>query len=69
MNPSKAMLEATDYPVAIEKRSDIKAYLVGKDLYEKMIAYLEDYIDINAVRAADFCKGKDFGKIARKLSI
>ncbi len=68
-NPAKAILQAIDYPVAIEKRSDIKAYLIGRDLYEKIIAYLEDLVDIEAVRATDFSKGRDFEKVAKRLNI
>lgn len=68
-NPSKAILEAADYPVAIENRNDVRAYLIGKELYEKMIAYLEDFIDVNAVRITDFTKGKDFERVAKKLGV
>ncbi len=68
-NPAKAILQAVDYPVAIEKRSSVKAYLIGKELYEKIIAHLEDIIDEDAVKATDFGKGKDFEKITRKLNV
>lgn len=68
-NPAKVILQAIDYPVAIEKRNSIKAYLVGKELYEKIIAYLEDFVDANAVKTAAFGKGKDFEKVARKLNV
>jgi len=68
-NPTKAIFRALDYPVAIEKRNNIEAYLIGKDLYEKIIAYLEDFIDSQAIKKADFSKGKDFEKVARNLEI
>jgi PHD/YefM family antitoxin component YafN of YafNO toxin-antitoxin module len=68
-NPSKAIDQAFDYPVAIEKRNKIKAYLLGKDLYEKIIAYFENYIDRKTVEKTDFTKGKDFEKVARDLGL
>lgn len=68
-NPAKAILDAEDFPVAIEKRNQVKAYLIGKNLYEKLVAYIEDHIDTQAVRKTDFSKGKDFEKVARELGI
>ena len=68
-NPAKAIYMATDYPVAIENRNETKAYLIGKNLYEKMIAYIEDYIDFEAVKSADFSKGKDLEKVAKELGL
>lgn len=67
--PSKIIDQATDYPVSVGKRGQIQAYLVGKDLYEKLIAYLENYIDENAARRANFSKGKLFEKVAKNLGI
>lgn len=67
--PSKALSLAEDYPVAVGKRNQVKAYLVGKDLYEKLIAYLENYIDEKAVRSVNFRKGKPFEKVASRLGI
>ena len=34
--PSKIIGSALDYPVAVAKRTQIKAYLIGKELYEKI---------------------------------
>jgi len=68
-NPSKAIQFASDYPVAIENRNKIKAYLLGKDLYEKIVSYIEDVIDKKAVEETDFKKGKDFEVIAKKLNL
>jgi PHD/YefM family antitoxin component YafN of YafNO toxin-antitoxin module len=68
-HPAKALHKAVDYPVAIKKRNKVKAYLIGKDLYEKIVRYMEDYIDRRAVDAADFSKGKDFEKVAEELGI
>lgn len=67
--PAKAIRDAGDYPVAIKKRNEIKAYLIGKELYEKLLSYIEDYIDRKAVSATDFKKGKDFENLAEELGI
>lgn len=67
--PSKIISESIDYPVAVENRNKIKAYLIGKDLFEKIIDYLENYIDTKAVEETDFSRGKDFEKVARDLGI
>ncbi|MBI5123074.1 prevent-host-death protein [Candidatus Roizmanbacteria bacterium] len=69
VNPSKFISLAGDYPVAVEKRNKIQAYLVGKNLYEKIIDYLENYIDQKAIEQTDFKKGRDFEKIAFQLGI
>ena len=67
--PSKAISQSLDYPVAVEKRRKVQAYLVGKDLYEKILSYIEDYIDKKAVEDTDFKKGKDFRAVAEELGI
>lgn len=69
VNPSAVIEKASDYPVAVESRNDIKAYLIGKNLFEKMMAFIEDYIDAEAVKKADFKSGKDFEKVAKELGI
>lgn len=69
VNPSKAIGEALDYPVAVENRNKVEAYLLGKDLYEKIVSFIEDSIDRKAVEDADFKKGKDFEKVAKELNI
>ncbi len=68
-NPSKVIAQSDDFPVAVENRNKIKAYLLGKDLYEKVVSYLENQIDEKAVKETDFSKGKDFEKVAKSLGI
>lgn len=68
-NPAKAISQSEDYPVAVEKRNKVQAYLVGKDLYEKLVAALEDFTDGEAVRSTDFSKSRDFEKVAQDLGI
>lgn len=69
INPSFAINQAVDYPVAVENRSEIKAYLIGKELYEKLIFYLENQSDKFVIGKTDFSKGKDFEKVAKQLGI
>lgn len=69
VRPAQAITAATDYPVAVQSRNQTKAYLVGRNLYEKLIAYIEDYIDREAVKNTDFKKGKNFEKVASELRI
>ena len=68
-NPAKAISEATEFPVAVAKRNKVQAYLVGKELYEKLVKYLENYVDSKTVESTDFTKGKDFDKVAKELGI
>lgn len=67
--PAQVIADAVDYPVAIQSRSKTKAYMVGQQLYEKLIAYIEDSIDAQAVQQTDFKKGKSFHRVAAALGI
>lgn len=69
INPSRVISEAVDYPVAVENRNNIQAYLIGKKLYEKIISYIENYIDRQAVKNSDFSKGKNFEDAVKDLGI
>ena len=68
-HPSKAISQAEDYPLVVKKRDKIRAYLLGKELFEKIISYLEDYIDKKAVEETDFRKGRGFDKVAKELDL
>ena len=69
VNPAKAILASGDYPVAIENRGEVEAYLVGKDLFERLERYVEDFIHKRAVESADFSTAEDFEEVAKKLGI
>lgn len=69
MNPSAVIAQATDYPVAVENRNTVTAYVVGKRLFERLTTYLEDKLDAATVAKTDFSKGKDFEAVARDLGI
>ncbi|MBI3955181.1 type II toxin-antitoxin system Phd/YefM family antitoxin [Candidatus Gottesmanbacteria bacterium] len=68
-NPSEVISQAYDYPVAVEKRNEVKAYLIGRELFEKIVAYLEDYIDRKAIEKTNFKEARDFEKVARDLGL
>lgn len=68
-NPASIIFQSLAYPVAIQKRSKTQAYLVGKEIFEKLVSQLEDEVDRRAVREADFSKGKKFEDIALQLGI
>lgn len=68
-NPSKAISKASDYPMTIKNRGKVKAYLLGKELFEKLLSYIEDYIDKKAVRETDFRKGRNFDEVAKELNL
>ena len=69
MNPSAVISSAVDYPVAVHNRNKVQAYVLGKDLYEAMILFIEDYIDKKAVRNADFSKHRKAEDVFRELGL
>ena len=69
VNPAKFIGLAYDYPLAVENRNKVQAYLVGKNLFEKIVDYLENHLDQNMISQTDFKKGKDFEEVATKLGI
>lgn len=69
INPTQIIKIAEDYPVAIKKRGNVSAYLLGKELYEKIIFFLEDVIDKKTIASTNFKKKIPFEKIAKKLNI
>lgn len=69
VNPSKAIDNASDFPLAIQNRNEVKAYLIGKELYEKIASYIENMIDKQAVEKTNFKKGSSFEKVAKKLGL
>ena len=69
VNPSKAIISALDFPLAIESRNKIQGYLLGKDLYETIISYIEDSSDRKAVEETDFKKGRTLDAITKEIGL
>ncbi|OGG11777.1 hypothetical protein A2Z00_05450 [Candidatus Gottesmanbacteria bacterium RBG_13_45_10] len=68
-NPSSVIAQAADYPVVIENRNKVQAYVVGKSLFEKILRFLEEKEDIAAVKNSNFSKGRNFDDVAQELGI
>ena len=68
-NPSAVLSAADDYPVEVKRRNKTEAYVVGKDLFEKLILFLEDIEDKRTIEKTDFSKGRDFEEVAKELGI
>lgn len=68
-SPSKIIGRASDYPVAIGKRNKVQAYLVGKEIYETLLSYIETYLDKKEAKHADFTKGRNFEDVVKELNI
>lgn len=64
-----AINNALDFPLAVESRNKVQAYILGKDLYEMIVSYIEDASDRKAVEETDFGKGRDLETIAEELGI
>lgn len=69
INPASAIALSNDAPIALNKRDKTQAYLVGKDLFEQMVSYIEDVVDNRVAQETDFSKGRDFEEIAQELGI
>lgn len=69
INPAKILEAAQDYPVAVAKRAKIKGYLLGEQLYEKLLSYVEDHLDKKSIKTANFRRGKNFDKVVRELGL
>jgi len=68
-NPSAVLLSADDYPVAVQKRNKTAGYVVGKDLFEKMILFLENVEDKKTIESINLNDKEDFEKFANELGI
>lgn len=69
MNPMSVLLSADDYPVEIQNRSKTAGYFVGTNLFEKMIAYMEDIEDKKAIETIDLDDKMNFEDFAKSLGI
>jgi antitoxin StbD len=68
-NPSSMIAQSLDYPVAIQNRNKTQAYLIGKDLYEKLMTYIEDQVDAQAVRSTKLTGVKSLEEVEKELGI
>ncbi|MEI6690423.1 MAG: antitoxin [bacterium] len=68
-NPAAAFFAADDYPVPVMSRNSVRGYVVGKDLFEKMLLWMEDKMDADAIKNADFSTKTDFEEFAKELGV
>lgn len=68
-NPAAAISSSQDFPIAVQNRNSTQAYLVGKNLFEKMVIVLEDIEDKKNVKDVDLDDKSDFEDFASSLGI
>lgn len=68
-NPSAVLAGAEDYPVAILKRNKTAGYVVGKEIFEKLVEFVEDYVDRKAVEEADYKHGTPLEDLIEELGL
>lgn len=68
-NPSRVITDAQSYPVAISSHNRVTSYVLGKELFESLVAYIEDSLDRLAIDAVTSKRGKSFEKVAHELGI
>lgn len=68
-NPSAVLSSASDYPVAVKKRNKTTGYIVGKDFFEKLVSFVEDYIDRKAIKEADYKRGTPLDEVIKELGL
>lgn len=68
-NPASAISSSRDYPIAVKNRYQTEAYLVGKELFEKMIALIEDAIDRDGIETTDLTKKRNFDEVVEELGL
>lgn len=56
-NPMAVFNTAIDLPVKIQNRNKTTGYFVSKELFEKMVAYMEDIEDKEALKNIDYKNG------------
>lgn len=68
-NPASVISASLDYPVAIQKRNKVQAYLVGKVLFDQLVAQMENIIDAKAIREADLKDAIPLEKVVAELGL
>ena len=68
-NPKVAISASFDYPVAITSRNETKAYLLGVEIFEKLISRVEDMRDLEAAKKADFSSGTELNDFIEELGL
>lgn len=67
INPMAVFNTAIDFPIQIQNRNKTAGYFVGKKLFEKMVNYMEDIEDKNAIKNADYKNGTTLEDLEMEL--
>lgn len=71
-NPASVFAGAEEYPIAVLKRNKTAGYVVGKDMLEKLVDFVEDYIDKKAVESltkADYKNAIPLEDLVKELGL
>ncbi|EKE05835.1 MAG: hypothetical protein ACD_19C00176G0057 [uncultured bacterium] len=69
VNPMAVFSSAIDFPIQIQNRNKTAGYFVGKDLFEKMINYMEDVEDKKTIKSINLDDKTDFEDFVATLEI
>ncbi len=67
--PAKALKQAQDLPLAIQQRHQTKAYLIGAEIFTKIINQLENITDKHYINTTDFSRGKNLETVLEELDL
>lgn len=68
-SPRAAISASEDYPLAIKNRNKTEAYIISKNLFEKIISFIEDDIDEKAVKEANYKSGTTLNALIEELGL
>jgi antitoxin StbD len=71
-NPASVLSSAEDYPVAVLKRNKTAGYVVGKDIFEKLIELVENLVDKKAKESltkSDYENAVSLEDLAKELGL
>ncbi len=69
VNPSAVLSSAQDFPVAVQNRNKTTGYILGKDMFEKMVSYMEDVEDRKTIKSINIDDKMDFEDFAQDLGL
>lgn len=66
-NPMAVFNSSVDFPIQIKNREETTGYYVNKKLFEKMVRYMEDIEDKEAIETADYKNGTNLDDLELEL--
>lgn len=68
-NPSAVISRANDFPVVVKRRNKTAGYVVSKAMFEKLVEFVEDYLDRKAIEEADYKHGTPLEDVIKELGL